>query len=179
MDETALVSGCVEGDNFARKQLYERYAQQMMAVCFRYVGNREEAQDILHDGFIKIFESIRSFEYRGEGSLRAWMTRVFSNLALQSLREQVFKEPLPLENIEDTEVEQEEVDNIPNEVLLGFISELPVGYRTVFNQYVFEEMSHKEIAGSLGINESSSRSQLTRAKAILTTKIKAYRQQYG
>lgn len=179
MDESALVSGCIKGDNRFRKQLYEMYAQQMMAVCFRYAGDRKKAEDILHDGFIKVFESIQSFQYRGKGSLRAWMTKVFANLALQQLREQALWETLPFENMEDLDVETEEVESIPDDVLLNFVSELPPGYRAVFNQYIFEGKSHKEIARVLGINESSSRSQLTRARAILVDRIKGYMQQYG
>lgn len=181
MDEATLVSGCVRGDNTSRRQLYELYAPQMMALCFRYLGDRDEAEDVLHDGFIRIFESIHSFQYRGIGSLKAWMSRIFINIALHQLKRQALREPLydETEDTEGAEVYTEEVEVVPNDVLLGFISELPAGYRTVFNQYVFEEMSHKEIAQALGINESSSRSQLARAKALLASKVKTYTQEHG
>ena len=86
MNERDLVSGCQKNDNASRRYLYEYYAQKMRGVCFRYTGDISTAEDLLHDGFIRIFESIHSFQYRGEGSLRAWMSRIFTNLALEFLR---------------------------------------------------------------------------------------------
>ena len=178
MNESVLVSDCARGDNNSRKQLYDTYAQQMMSICYRYTGDKEVSEDLLHDGFIRIFETIHQFQYRGEGSLKAWMSKIFVNIVLAYLKKQALWEPLSLDNYTETNVEKETIDEVPNEVLIRFISELPAGYRTVFNQYVFEELSHKEIAQALGINESSSRSQLTRAKAILVNKIKEYRRIY-
>lgn len=86
MSEQELAEGCRAGDNRARKELYELFAQPMLCLCFRYVANLEQAQDLLHDGFLKVFSSISSFTYQGEGSLRAWMSRVFTNVALGFLR---------------------------------------------------------------------------------------------
>ena len=143
MEEQELAERCRQGDNLARKELYERYAGRMLSVCLRYAGDRETAQDLMHDGFLKLFDSFDKFTWRGEGSLRAWMERVMVNTVLQYL-------------------------------LMQFISELPAGYRTVFNLYIFEEKSHKEIARLLGINEKSSASQLTRAKATLAAKVREW-----
>ena len=133
MEEQVLAERCRQGDNLARKELYEQYAGRMLGVCLRYAGDRETAQDLMHDGFLKLFDSFDKFTWRGEGSLRAWMERV-----------------------------------------MQFISELPAGYRTVFNLFVFEDKSHKEIARLLGINEKSSASQLVRAKAALAAKVKEW-----
>lgn len=177
MEEQALAVRCRQGDNRARKELYERYAGRMLGVCLRYVGDRDTAQDLLHDGFLKIFDSFDKFAWRGEGSLRAWMDRVMINIVLQHLRknDMIDRSTLPEELPEIyEEPDASLVDVIPQEVLMKFVGELPVGYRTVFNLYVFEDKSHKEIATLLGINEKSSASQLTRAKAALAAKVKAW-----
>ena len=155
-----------------------------MGICYRYTGDDDTAQDLLHDGFLKIFNSIHSFRYRGEGSLRAWMSKIFTNTCLEFLRkhnknlavERVFDdEKYEYALLDDTERnEDEDLSLVPDETLAGFIAELPEGYRTVFNLYVVEDVPHKEIAQLLGINESSSRSQLSRAKNILSEKIKKY-----
>jgi RNA polymerase sigma-70 factor (ECF subfamily) len=156
----------------------------MMGICYRYAGDNHTAQDLLHDGFLKIFNSIRSFNYRGEGSLRAWMSKIFTNTCLEFLRKH--NKNLAVERILEDEkyghIPQDDDDAggddylslVPDEALAEFIAQLPAGYRTVFNLYVIEDVSHKEIAELLGINESSSRSQLSRAKNILSEKIKKY-----
>lgn len=177
MEEQDLVERCRQGDNLARKELYECYAGRMLGVCLRYAGDRETAQDLLHDGFLKIFSSLDKFTWRGDGSLRAWMERVMINVALQQLRKNdVMSQYSALEDAPEVyeEPDPDSVESIPQEVLMGFIRDLPAGYRTVFNLYIFEEKSHKEIAGLLGINEKSSASQLTRAKAALATKVREW-----
>jgi RNA polymerase sigma-70 factor (ECF subfamily) len=147
----------------------------MLGVCYRYTGNRQVSEDLLHDGFIRVFESIRAFQYRGEGSLKAWISKIFVNVSLEYLRANAQKTTVPLEEWKESEsFPDEELESIPADVLMRFITELPAGYRTVFNLYVFEEMPHKEIAGILHINEASSRSQLARAKSFLAKKIKKY-----
>ena len=163
--------------NLARKELYECYAGRMLSVCLRYAGDRETAQDLMHDGFLKLFDSFDKFTWRGEGSLRAWMERVMVNTVLQYLRKNdVMNQSSALENAPEAyeEPEGSSIDVIPQKVLMQFISELPAGYRTVFNLYIFEEKSHKEIARLLGINEKSSASQLTRAKATLAAKVREW-----
>ena len=155
MGELELADGCRRGDNKARRELYERYAGRMLALCQRYVGSREEAEDLLHDGFLKLYSSFDKFTWRGEGSLRAWIERVMTNIALQYLRrtdvlsQSAALDTLPLESYDEPEAETAE--QIPQRVLLKFVSELPAGYRTVFNLYVFENKSHKEIAQMLSI----------------------------
>lgn len=177
MEEQELTGRCRQGDNLARKELYERYAGRMLSVCLRYTGDRETAEDLMHDGFLKLFDSFDKFTWRGDGSLRTWMERVMVNTALQYLRKNdVINQSEALDNIPETyeEPDASTVETIPQKVLMQFISELPAGYRTVFNLYIFEEKSHREIARMLGINEKSSASQLTRAKAALATKVKEW-----
>lgn len=174
MSETELTDRCTRGDNLARKELYELYAEKMLCICYRYTGDMDTAHDLLHDGFLKIFSSISSFVYKGEGSLRAWLTRVFVNLSLEYLRKKdLLREGVSLDEISHLPLEPEpDASGLPIEILMKFITELPLGYRTVFNLFVFEKWSHKEIARFLQINESSSASQLNRARKLLVSRIK-------
>ena len=177
MEEFELSELCKRGDNLARKELYEQFSGRMLGICLRYTGDRDTAQDMLHDGFIKMFSSFDKFTWRGEGSLRAWMERVLINTILQALRKNdVMNRTVEIEEVTENyqDPDASEVEMIPQKVLMNFISELPDGYRTVFNLYTFEEKSHKEIAGILGINEKSSASQLFRAKSTLAKRIKEY-----
>ncbi len=182
MTELELIEGCRRGDNFSRRKLYELYSRKMMGICFRYTGDKFLSQDLLHDGFIKVFESISSFRYNNDGLFKGWITRIFVNLSIDYLRKNAqWKDSVSLEtwNENADSIEEDDFEPIPDEVLIRFISELPSGYRTIFNLYVFEEIPHKEIAKIMGINESSSRSQLSRAKAILSEKIKKYTLKHG
>ena len=178
MTEKELIERCGKGENLARKQLYERYAGQLLAVCIRYVGDRDVAQDVLHDSFLNIYRTINRFAYQGEGSLKAWLMRITVNEALGYLREHSVSQAreVVMEEIPDIEdMAMDDLDEIPQRVLLQFIQELPPGYRTVFNLYVMEEKSHKEIAQLLGITEHSSSSQLSRARALLVKKVNHYK----
>lgn len=156
---------------------YERYAGYLTAVCSRYVPDRASAQDILQDAFLQIFDAVPRFEYRGEGSLKAWAARITVNRALKWLRSQGrlrFVEALP----ELPEEEVADVQKVPPAVLQGLIKALPDGYRTVFNLVVFEQKSHKEVASLLGIKEDSSASQFFRARASLARQINQYLKEY-
>lgn len=164
------------------KEIYTRYAQRMLVVCMRYSrGNgREEAEDMMHDGFMQVFRSLDKFTDRGEGSLRAWMERVMINTCLQRIRKRdLLRESRPVETIPEPAGDEDAfleaaTERIPSHVLQRFIQELPPGYRTVFNLYVFEGMTHREIAGQLGIMEKTSSSQFYRAKCLMAKKIKEY-----
>ena len=174
MEEQELAEQCKRGNRTAYKELYECYAGRLLGVCLRYVSNRERAEDLLHDGFLKIFASFDKFTWRGDGSLRAWMERIMVNGALQYLRRNdILSQSASLDDVPEAyeEPDASDIDTIPKTVLMQFISQLPPGYRTVLNLYVFEGKSHKEIAALLGINEKSSASQLARAKASLATKV--------
>lgn len=175
-NEIELVEGCRAGMDSARRELYTLYSKQMLAVCYRYTGDMDAAYDVLHDGFIKIFTH---FTFRGECALGTWVTRVMVTQAIDYLRKQqrfnrlvVTEEQLP-DIVDETEV-AETGSRLSEELLMKFVAELPDGCRTVFNLYVFEEKSHKEIAELLHIKEHSSTSQLHRAKSLLVKRIKEY-----
>lgn len=176
--EKALAEGCRAGDESARKELYTLFAKRMLAVCYRYTGDMDAAHDVLHDGFIKIFTR---FTYRGEAPLAVWVQRVMVSQAIDYLRQRrqfsqwmVCEDQLP--DVVDEATEAEYGYQIPQGVLMQMVAELPEGCRTVFNLYVFEEKSHKEIAALLGIKEHSSTSQYHRARCLLIQRIKAYRE---
>ncbi len=180
MEERILAEGCRKGDGAARRELYDRFAGRLMAVCLRYAGDRSTAEDLLHDAFLKIYGAFDRFSYRGPGSLRAWMERITVNVALEWLRNRSRRGFTELDEgrvaatVADPEPTPSEMAAVPREVLLRFIAELPEGYRTVFNLYCIEEYSHREIARLLGINEKSSSSQLFRARALLARRIRDY-----
>ncbi len=167
-----LLEKCRKGDRTAQRRLYEALSGKMFAVCLRYMGNRESAQDILQDGFVALFTKLDSFS--GEGSFEGWARKIFVNTALMSLRKNdVLKTSDPLENALDLKTEiPSQIQNIGYKELLRLIASLPDGYRTVFNMAVVEGYSHKEIAKELGINEATSRSQLQRARMMLQDKIR-------
>ncbi|WP_455498356.1 RNA polymerase sigma factor [Coprobacter sp.] len=183
MNEEELVELCKQKDRYAQKRLYELYAGVLFVLCIRYSGDRETAKDILHDGFLRVFTSLDRFNYRGDGSLKAWLSRIMVNTALEYIRKNgEISRILTLDEVPDIVDSEEEYDNlekIPQEILMKFVSELPTGYRTVFNLYTFEEKSHKEIAALLNINEKSSSSQLSRARAILAKHINEYLTEKG
>lgn len=178
MEEQILAEGCRNGDTAARRELYDRFAGRLMAVCMRYAGDRATAEDLLHDAFLKIYGAFDKFSYRGPGSLRAWMERVTVNVALEWLRSRSRRGFTELDEGRAADVVDEpspsEMASVPREVLMRFIAELPDGYRAVFNLYCIEEYSHREIARMLGINEKSSSSQLFRARTLLARRIRDY-----
>ena len=176
--ERDLIRQIVQGNRVAMKQFYDEYAGYLTAVSTRYISNREDLKDVLQESFLKIFNAIHKFEYKGQGSLRAWTTRIVVNEALSYLKanEKMQFTSLPEEDIPNPADDKEpDLHDIPTPVILEMIRTLPPGYRTVFNLYVFEEKSHKEIASMLHIAESSSASQLHRAKGILVKEIELYR----
>lgn len=176
-DEQRLVEQLQEGDRAANATLYNRYARYLSAICCRYISNDDDVKDVMQDAFLRIFSSVSSFQYRGEGSLKGWMARIVLNESLNFINK---NSRLAFTELKETsyDIRDEEVDTeqTPTEIIHQLIRQLPDGYRTVFNLYVIEEKSHKEIATLLGIKESTSASQLHKAKAMLATKIKEYQQ---
>lgn len=174
MNEAELTERCKVGDNLARKELYQLYAERMLRLCYRYAGDADTAHDLLHDGFLKVFSSISSFTYRGEGSLRAWLSKVFTNVSLEYLRRKdLLRDGLSIDDMYDLADEPEpDASGLSMDILMQFVTELPPGYRTVLNLYVFEKWSHKEIAHHLHISEMTSASQLNRARKSLAIRIK-------
>ncbi len=182
ISEQILAERLKNRDRSAMKELYGLYSGYLNALCSRYITDKDDAKDVLQDCFVKIFMSIDSFQYRGKGSLKAWMSRIVVNHALKYLRKSVRKEALSaqadLTSIPDIPEAQLEVADIPEHVIQEMIRRLPDGYRTIFNLFVFEDKTHKEIAALLGIKENSSASQLHRAKAMLAKWITEYRSRY-
>lgn len=176
IDEEILVQRIHKGESTALKELYSHYAGYLTAVCFRYIGNSEDVNDVLQDSFIKIFTSFDKFTYRGEGSLKAWMSRIVVNESLNKIRQiEKINFITPTWDLPDqSEEDMTQLEEVPISTIYNMIKEMPIGYRTVFNLYVFEEKSHKEIAKILAISEGASASQLHRAKGFLAQKIKEF-----
>lgn len=175
-EETKIAEGLQRRDTSAMRTFYNLYAGIFMTVCSRYIADIDDAKDVLQDAFIKIFTKIDSFEYRGSGSLLAWSKQIVVMEALGFLRNKktiplIYGEQLP----EQDDKSDLTVEDIPEEMLLQMILSLPDGYRVVFNLYVLENKSHKEIGEILGIRAKSSASQLSRAKSILKQQIVSYR----
>ena len=167
--------------------IYNRYASRFLGLCYRYCGNREDAEDIMHDGFLNIIRNVNQFQFRGEGSLEAWMKRIMVTTALKYLRNhKKYQKQLVFESVNEQMnlVEEEEAMSYPEvsqESLLQLITELPLGFRTIFNFYVFENYSHKEIAELLHCSENTSKTQLMRARLWLRKRVKDFEktQEYG
>lgn len=176
-EEERWLRKALDGDNTATEWIYRRHVRYLSALCSRYITEDEDIKDVLQESFIKIFTSLDSFKYRGEGSLKAWMTKITLNETLKFVRN---NSRLPIDSIDDKDMniadgDSMETEDIPTDVLHQFIRELPDGYRTVFNLYVIDDKGHKEIAQLLGIKENTSASQLHKAKSMLAQKIKHYR----
>jgi len=165
-NEADLIEGCIRGDRKMQYELYERFAPKMFGVCLRYASNNEEAEDILQEGFIKVFKKIGS--YRNEGSFEGWIRRIFVNTAIEHFRRKIHLQPITEK--EESTVEGKYLsilDTLAEKDIVQLVQQLSPGYRTVFNMYVIEGYSHKQIAEELGISEGTSKSQLSRAKQIL------------
>lgn len=176
-EEERWLRKALDGDNTATEWIYRKHVRYLSALCSRYITEDEDIKDVLQESFIKIFTSLDSFKYRGEGALKAWMAKITLNETLKFVRN---NSRLPIDGIDDKDIiiaddDSMETEDIPTDVLHQFIRELPDGYRTVFNLYVIDDKSHKEIAQLLGIKENTSASQLHKAKSMLAQKIKHYR----
>ncbi len=164
--DSDLIEGCIKGDRKMQRELYQRFAPKMYGVCLRYAGNAEEAEDILQEGFIKVFNKIGSF--RSEGSFEGWIRRIFVNTAIEHFRKKIYLQPIT--DYEEDTVEGKYLtvlDSLAEKDIIQLVQQLSPGYRTVFNMYVVEGYTHKQIAEALGISEGTSKSQLSRAKLIL------------
>lgn len=171
-DEQEIIAGCKQGKASARKSLYEQFAPAMLAVCVRYTGNRETARDLLQDGFIKVFTKIDT--YSASGSFAGWMRRVFVTTALEYLRQNdALKLSMSIDEVSGIADNENwsVVQKLSADDLLKCVSELPEGYRTIFNLYAIEGYSHAEIAKMMQIKEGTSRSQFARARQMLQKKI--------
>jgi RNA polymerase sigma factor (sigma-70 family) len=171
--DSDLIEGCIRGDRKIQHELYQRFAPRMYGVCLRYAGNAVEAEDILQEGFIKVFRKIES--YRGDGSFEGWVRRIFVNTAIEHFRKKTYLQPIT--EYEENTIEGKYLsvlDNLAEKDIIQLVQQLSPGYRTVFNMYVVEGYTHKQIAEVLGISEGTSKSQLSRAKIILQDLVKKY-----
>jgi RNA polymerase sigma factor (sigma-70 family) len=176
-NEQILVSRLLQKEEAAWKELFEVHSGSLTYVCSRYIIDRDSVNDVLQNSFIQMFRSIDSFEFRGNGSLKAWITRIVVNESLKHIKQNVdFKIIADDSEIPDIQHEEEpDLEEISQQEIMNMIHTLPDGYRTVFNLFVFEEKSHREIAEILGIAENSSASQFHRAKSMLARKIKEHK----
>jgi len=167
MTEEALLKGCLKNDPSAQRELYNKYSAKMLAVCYRYAHNREDAEDMLQEGFIKVFLQIHTFENRG--AFEGWIRRIIVHTCINILKKnKKFNESVDLIHATSLHVKEESVSSIVQaKQVVECIRLLPLGYRTVLNLYAVEGFSHREIAQMLEVEESTSRSQYTRAKTML------------
>jgi len=172
VDEEALIKGCLNGVRSSQEALYKRFASKMLIVCCRYTKDRDEAEDILQEGFIKVFEKLSQF--KSEGSLEGWIRKIMVHKAIEHYRRSA--RMFSIIDIDKAEVKHQlSEENILNIIsakeMLQLVQELPNSYRMAFNLYTFEGMKHKEIAEQLGITEGTSKSNLSAAREILQRKI--------
>ena len=166
-----LLDSCIKGEREAQRILYDRLAPRMFPLCIRYIGDRIMAEDILQEGFITLFAKLK--DYKGDGSFEGWARRIFVTTALMSLRKKdVFKMSEELDAVRGMKADTtSQMQNIGYKELMELVMSLPPGFRTVFNMYAIEGYSHKEIAETLGITETTSRTQFSRARIWLQNKI--------
>ncbi len=180
LNETELIDGCIKNNRAAQQVLYNSYCRKMMVVCLRYAKGIDEAEDILQEGFIKVFHAIKNF--RKEAKLETWITRIMVNTALNAQRKKMYL--YPMVDVEDLHLPEQEISlsGIHFKQLLELIQSLPQGCQIVFNLFAIEGYSHKEIAELLGISEGTSKSQFARAKSLLQQKLlkeSTYYERYG
>lgn len=180
LDEKELIEGCCKGDRAFQKALYDRYCRRMLVVCLRYSKTTAEAEDIVQEGFVKVFQGIKAF--RQEARLETWITRIMVNTALNTQRKKMYLYPM-VDVTEITLPDQEmSLSGIHVTQLLELIQSLPQGCQIVFNLFAIEGYSHKEIAEMLGVSEGTSKSQFARAKSLLQNKLlteSTYYDRYG
>lgn len=178
--EPELIVGCRKGNSSSQKALYEYYCRKMMVVCLRYSKTTAEAEDIMQEGFVKVFQSIRDF--RQESKLETWITRIMVNTALNQQRKKLYL--FPMVDVEHVDLQEDEVSisSIHFSQLLEMIQSLPQGCQIVFNLFAIEGYNHKEIANLMGISEGTSKSQYARARSLLQQKLRkesSYYTRYG
>lgn len=167
MTEEVILEGCLRNDSNAQRELYNQYSPKMLAVCYRYAHNREDAEDMLQEGFIKVFLQLRTFENRG--SFEGWIRKIIVHTCINILKKnKKFNESVDLIHASAIQIREDSVPAVVQvKQIVECIRTLPIGYRTVLNLFAIEGYSHREIAQLLDIEESTSRSQFTRAKSML------------
>lgn len=172
MDTQKLVKECLRENPVAQRQLYDHFTEQMLGVCYRYTKSMDDAEDVLQDGFVKVFRNLKQYKYEGE--LGGWIRRIMVTTALNFLKKNSrynYDFSFDNENLHPVADENPEVKMTGKE-LADLVRQLPIGYQTIFNLHAVEGYSHVEIGKMLGINEGTSRSQYARARALLISWIK-------
>lgn len=164
MTDEELVSLCIRGNRDSQHELWKRFSGKMMSVCMRYVGNRNDAEDVLQEGFIKAFQNLK--QWKQEGPLGGWIRSIMVNTALTHLRKQQrwSAESVDIERVEDPIDHMDAMKRMQEQEIIQLIASMPTGYRTVFNLYAVEGYGHQEIADQLGISESTSKTQFLKAR---------------
>jgi RNA polymerase sigma factor (sigma-70 family) len=167
MTEEAILSGCLQNDPVAQRELYTKYSPKMLSVCYRFAHNREDAEDMLQDGFIKVYSQIHTFQ--NKGAFEGWIRRIVVHTCINHLKKnKKFNESVDIIHATGVQIREDSVPSIVQaKQVVECIRLLPIGYRTVLNLYAIEGYSHKEISEMLDVEESTSRSQYTRAKQML------------
>jgi len=169
--ESDIIEGCILGNPRMQRILYEKFSAKMYALCIRYADNVDDAQDILQDGFVKVFGNIGKF--KGSGSFEGWIRRIMVNTAIEHFRKKNILQAIDEKTENQLADEHSNIFNLlETKELLEIIKSMPAGYRTVFNLYAVEGYTHKEIAAMMNLNEGTSKSQYARAKSWLQEKIK-------
>ena len=168
--EKELIKRCLENDRPSQKALFELFAGKMMVLCLRYSRYREEAEDFMQEGFVKVFTNLNKFNF--DGSFEGWVRRIMVNTCLKNLKKKyVTHEIHGLENYQHVAYDQSIISKLSVDEMIELVNKLPTGYRLVFNMYAIEGYSHKEIGEALNIGESTSRSQLAKARKLLQKQI--------
>ena len=176
--EAELIQRCKENDRAAQQVIFKKYSSKMLGICLRYSKNMEDAKDIMHDGFVKVFTTISKF--RSDSALETWMTRIFINTSISHLREKSKKyNHLSIDDAytelaeeQTSDEEKSAVEKMDKEDALALVRKLPEKYQLIINMYAVEGMSHKDIAKTLGVSEGTSKSQLSRARKMLSEMFK-------
>lgn len=165
-----IIKGCLAGDTQSQKELFNRLSGKMMAVCIRYSRDKMEAEDLLQESFIKVFLNLSSYKY--DGAFEMWVRRIIINTSIKRYHKMSYQNESPSSDfLPEQEISLNAYDDLVYEELLNMVSELPEGYKVVFNLYAIEGYSHKEIAELLNIKEATSRSQLVKARMVLQDKL--------
>ena len=174
MTEEAMLKGCIRNQAAAQQELYYRYSPKMLSVCYRYAKSREDAEDMLQEGFIKIFGQLRQFQNRG--ALEGWIRKIIVHTCINNLKKnKKFTESVDIIHASGVHIREESVPSIVQaKQVVECIRMLPIGYRTVLNLYAVEGYSHVEIGEMLGVSDGTSRSQYSRARNLLITWIEKY-----
>lgn len=164
--EKELIKGLLKQDRLAQKTVYEHYSARMLGLCMRYIRDNFEAEEVMLGGFLKVFQ--KTDQFKSQGSFEGWIRRIMVNECLNALRKKkLMYVEVDIHNLGEDHHQAQYESDIDAEELMSYIEALPIGYRTVFNLYAIEGYSHKEIAEKLGVSESTSKSQLSRARNLL------------